>query len=185
MRAVDTIKAQARVGDIDMTDPVMVAAASKKSRLRKNGPLRTGFTVFPLLILPVLIYLLMALFSGKADGSAVPGMQASLDSAIFTMPMLSGASWQFRAGDALLLFALVMLSFEIVKSTSTRSTAIINHASSMLLLIFCLIGFLVFRSFATSVFFFMTMMTLLDVLAGVMVTIVSARRDFGVGDGFS
>ena len=168
-----------------MNNPVIAGAAAKKSHLRKHGPLRKGMTVFPLLLLPVLIYILMAVFSGKADGTAVPAMQSSLDSAFFKMPMLSGAAWQFRAGDALLLFALVMLSVEIVKSTSTRSTAIVNHAASMMLLIFCLIGFLVFKSFATSVFFFITMMSLLDVLAGVMVTIVSARRDFGVGDGFS
>jgi len=49
-------------------------------------------------------------------------------------------------------------------------------------LIVSLIEFLLFKSFATSVFFFLMMMTLLDVLAGFMVTIVSARRDFGVGD---
>jgi len=49
----------------------------------------------------------------------------------------------------------------------------------------CLIEFLALKSFATSEFFLLTMMCFLDVLAGAMVTIVSARRDFGVGDGFS
>ena len=60
-----------------------------------------------------------------------------------------------------------------------------NHAISMILLIACLILFLLSQNFATSTFFILTVMTLLDVLAGVVVTIVSARRDFAVGEGFS
>jgi len=39
------------------------------------------------------------------------------------------------------------------------------------------------KNFQTSVFFILTIMCLLDVLAGVVVTIISARRDFTVGDG--
>jgi hypothetical protein len=42
-----------------------------------------------------------------------------------------------------------------------------------------------FPAFATSVFFLIMMMSLLDVMAGFMVTIASARRDFGVVEGFS
>ena len=38
-------------------------------------------------------------------------------------------------------------------------------------------------AFATSVFFLIMLMTLLDVMAGFMVTIASARRDFAVSDG--
>ena len=48
----------------------------------------------------------------------------------------------------------------------------------------CLIAFLLHANFATSVFFIITIMSLLDVLAGVVVTIVSARRDFGVSESF-
>jgi hypothetical protein len=40
-----------------------------------------------------------------------------------------------------------------------------------------------FHAFATSVFFLIMLMTLLDVMAGFMVTIASARRDFSVADG--
>ena len=39
---------------------------------------------------------------------------------------------------------------------------------------------LMFASFATGTFFIITMIVLLDALAGMVVTIVSARRDFGV-----
>ena len=52
----------------------------------------------------------------------------------------------------------------------------------MLVFIICLVEFLLLANFQTSVFFILTVMCLLDVLAGVVVTIVSARRDFSVGD---
>jgi hypothetical protein len=56
---------------------------------------------------------------------------------------------------------------------------IFNHALSMLVFIICLIEFLLVPAFSTSVFFIIMAMALLDVLAGVVVTIISARRDVG------
>ena len=111
-------------------------------------------------------------------------MLDNLANGLFSVPMISGVHWKVTSGDALLLFAVGMLFFEIVKATSTGTSTIFNHALSMVIFIICLVEFLLFPQFATSVFFIITMMTLLDVLAGVMVTIVSARRDFGVGEGF-
>ena len=101
------------------------------------------------------------------------------------IPMISGVSWRLQAGDLLLLFALGMLAIEIAKATSSKSGSIANHAVSMGILLICLVLFLTVSAFATSTFFLLTMMVLFDVLAGAMVTIISARRDFGVGDGFA
>jgi len=58
-----------------------------------------------------------------------------------------------------------------------------NHAFSMILFIVCIVEFLMFPAFATSVFFLVMLMCLLDVMAGFMVTIAAARRDFGIGEG--
>jgi hypothetical protein len=70
-----------------------------------------------------------------------------------------------------------VLFVELLKSTNSRGAAIINHALSMLLFIVCLMEFLLAPAFATSTFFLITLMVLLDVLAGFIVTIVTARRD--------
>lgn len=78
--------------------------------------------------------------------------------------------------------SLVVLFVELLKSTTSRRIAIINHSLSMVLFIFCLVEFLLFPAFATSTFFLVTLMVLLDVLAGFIVTIVSARRDIEFGD---
>ena len=53
----------------------------------------------------------------------------------------------------------------------------------MIVFIVCLVEFLLVPAFATSVFFLITAMTLLDVLAGFIVTIITARKDFDFGGG--
>lgn len=141
------------------------------------------FTVFPLLTIPVLIYNVIAW--GGAKFSNVDAVRAHMDQDAFFVPMTSGTSWAITPGHALIAVSLLMLFFELLKSTGTGRGAIINHAFSMVLFIICLVQFLLFPAFATSVFFLIMMMTLLDVMAGFIVTIVSARRDFGVSDGFS
>jgi len=159
----------------------------------RSGLVRALFSVFPLLVIPVVIYNLMAfVFSG---GSAEGDLQVQaqnlaplideLRTPFLSVPMISNVTWQLSNGDALLLLAIAFLFIEILKSTSTGTATIMNHAVSMVLFIICLIQFLLLPGFATSVFFILTIMTLLDVLAGVVVTIVSARRDFAVGEGFA
>lgn len=174
----------------------------KKREARGDGPKKKRgrlmmaiFGIFPLLTIPVVVYNLMAFFFSKAPavaaGTAATGadkaqaMVATLNEPMLTLPMVSGAPWAMTGGDLLILVALGFLFIEILKSTSTGTATILNHAVSMILFIVCLVQFLLFPQFATSVFFILTMMALLDVLAGVVVTIVSARRDFAVGEGFS
>lgn len=140
--------------------------------------LRRVFMLAPLLTIPVLVYHLVVL--GAGDDAA-----ARLGTTLFSLPMISGGVWAFSLGDALLALALGFLFIEIVKATNTKSASLANHGLSTGLLVFCVIEFLLLRSFATSVFFLILLMTALDVLAGFMVTIVSARRDFGVGDGLT
>jgi len=146
------------------------------------------FGIFPLLSIPVIIYNLMAFtFSGKdSTGSLLTMAQQMGDPAhaVARIPMVSeGAVWAVTSGDLLIILSMAFFFVEILKSTSTGTSTIANHAVSMIVFIICLIEFLLFKNFATSVFFILTIMSLLDVLAGVVVTIISARRDFTVGDG--
>ena len=152
--------------------------------------MRTLFGIFPLLIIPVAIYNLLGLTygGGPADAAIVANGAPIIDllaTPLLTFPMISGVNWAISNGDMLVLVSVTLLFMEIVKSTSTGTASILNHAVSMILFIVCLVEFLLLANFATSVFFIITIMTLLDVLAGVIVTIVSARRDFGVGEGFA
>ena len=137
------------------------------------------FTALPLLAIPVVLYNLIA--AAKMMGGAAASTNAELTKTLFTLPMASGATWTLTAGDLLILLSLFMLSFEPLKATTSRRVAIVNHSLSMIVFIVCLVEFLLVPAFATSVFFLITMMTLLDVLAGFIVTIITARKDFDFG----
>lgn len=141
------------------------------------------FTVIPLMIIPVLIYNVLA-WTGQTFSSAV-AVREHLDKDFISVPMASGVSWEITPGYLLITLSLVLLFFELLKSTGTGRAAVMNHAFSMVIFIICLVQFLMFGAFATSIFFLIMLMTLLDVMAGFMVTIAAARRDFGVGDSFS
>lgn len=140
------------------------------------------FAAFPLLAIPVLVYNLIALTMPGAFGAT--DATGWFTDALFTINMTSGTPWPVSLSDLLLAGSLIVLFVELLKSTTSRKIAIINHSLSMLLFIVCLIEFLLAPAFATSTFFLMTVMVLLDVLAGFIVTIVAARRDidFGPGD---
>ncbi|GAA0611909.1 hypothetical protein GCM10009422_03530 [Brevundimonas kwangchunensis] len=138
----------------------------------------------PLLVIPVVLYNLVVLTSvlGGGDASAAAaGADAVLRDPMFSIPMASGTSWNVGAGDLILFLALILLFFELLKSTSSQKVAIVNHALSMILFVICLVEFLLIKGFATSTFFLIVTMVMLDVLAGFIVTIISARKDLDFG----
>lgn len=135
----------------------------------------------PLLAIPVVLYNLVILFGAGSGGMAAA--DETLRQAMFSIPMTSGASWNVGIGDLILFLSLILLFFELLKSTSSQKVAIVNHALSMILFVVCLVEFLLIRGFATSTFFLIVTMVMLDVLAGFIVTIISARKDLDFGAG--
>ncbi len=135
----------------------------------------------PLLLIPVVLYNIVVL-SGLAGGG-MAAADESLRQVMFSIPMASGASWNVGIGDLILFLSLILLFFELLKSTSSQKVAIVNHALSMILFVVCLVEFLLIRGFATSTFFLIVTMVMLDVLAGFIVTIISARKDLDFGGG--
>jgi len=143
--------------------------------------MRVIFGIFPLLAIPIIIYNLMAFTaSGTPDASGASAIAMQLANPATGTHVFG--QWRVTGGDILVILSMVFFFVEIIKSTATGSSTIANHAVSMLVFIICLVEFLMLPNFQTSVFFILTFMCLLDVLAGVVVTIVSARRDFMVGD---
>jgi hypothetical protein len=138
-------------------------------------------TAFPLLLIPVLVYNILAIVS-MIGGSDVNSAYNATTQVLFALPMPSpGTHWQVSVGDFILFGALICLFFELLKSTQSDKVAIINHSLSMVVFIVCLVEFLLLRPFATSTFFLLTSMTLMDVLAGFIVTAISARKDIDFG----
>lgn len=134
----------------------------------------------PLLLIPVVLYNIVILF-GATGGGGLALADQTLREPMFSIPMTSGAAWNVGVGDLILFLSLILLFFELLKSTSSQKVAIVNHALSMILLVACLVEFLLIRGFATSTFFLIVTMVMLDVLAGFIVTIISARKDLDFG----
>ena len=136
----------------------------------------------PLLVVPVVLYNIVVL-GGLFTGAGAAAADGNLRDILFTIPMASGAGWSVGVGDMILFLALILLFFELLKSTSSQKVAIVNHALSMILFVVCLVEFLLIKGFATSTFFLILTMVMLDVLAGFIVTIISARKDLEFGAG--
>ena len=137
------------------------------------------FAALPLLALPVLFYNFVAAFMLPGGFRSVQADDA-MTRQLVSIPMTSGGHWSVSLGDVLVFAALVILFIELLKSTTSQRIAIVNHSLSMILFIVCLVEFLLSRACSTSAFFLVTMMVLLDVLAGFIVTIAASRRQVDV-----
>ncbi|MCW2309896.1 hypothetical protein [Rhodobium gokarnense] len=127
-------------------------------------------TIIPLIVYNIIAFGLLGAFPG--DPWVAP---------VFTVEMISDARWTMVIGDLVVAVAIVFLFFEILKATRTTSGSIIDHGLSTLVFILYLIEFLLVASAAHSVFFILTVIALVDVVAGFSITITAARRDFGWG----
>jgi hypothetical protein len=91
--------------------------------------------------------------------------------------MVSGQAWELTSADLMLVVGLIVLFFEIVKSTQSGRASVLEHMLSTLVFILFLVEFLLVGACASSVFFILMVMALFDVVAGFTVSITSAGRD--------
>lgn len=125
----------------------------------------------PLMAIVIIIYNIVVYLTGL-----------SMESQITTITLISGAVWTVTTGDLIVFAALMLLFLELINSTKTGASTIVNHGLSMLVLLIALVEFLVLPPFGTSTFFALVLLALFDVIAGFTVTITAARRDFTVGE---
>lgn len=139
----------------------------------------------PFTFLVFVLYNVIVLFSGSPSVETADGAAAArelLAAEIFSIPMISGASWAFTWGDLILVVALIVLFIELLKATYTSTSSLVDHGLSMLVFIAALVEFIVVPQAATSVFFLLLVSLLIDVVAGFTIGIRVARRDIGFGN---
>ena len=123
---------------------------------------------FPLLLIPfVLINVLMFTIDG------------GLSAQVFSAALPSGAKFTLTAGDLSILVGLVFLYFEILKSTRTGNSSILDHVLSLTLFVIALLEFLLSAAAGNAPFLIISLMMFIDVIAGFTVSISVARRDVG------
>ncbi|MEZ5891938.1 MAG: hypothetical protein R3C58_02145 [Parvularculaceae bacterium] len=136
------------------------------------------YQIFPLLAISLAIYTALSL-TGALDTADMAWHQLEF----VRLKMASGVDWSVKLGDVFLLGSMGLLFAELLRATKTGTESIMNHAFSFVVFFVAFLMFLFLKEFANSVFFLYLTMTLLDFMAGFIVTTVTARRDLSVGGG--
>ena len=118
---------------------------------------------FPLLLIPLAIYNIIAFL--------MPGV--SLGDTIVTVPLVSGAGWPVTLSDILLALAALMLMFEVIKGARPGAKFLTDHLLSLIVTAAAAAEFVLWKQFATSTFFLLTLLSLVDFLTGIA---LRARR---------
>jgi len=111
----------------------------------------------------------------------VSGVNFAEPTSLFSLPLPSGAQWSLTGSDIFVMLGIITLFIEIVKSVRTGTGTILEHALSLVVFIVFLILFLLVETAGTSAFLIVTLMCLLDVIAGFTITVATARRDYAIG----
>jgi len=125
----------------------------------------------PSMIILFILYNLLALI----------GAAGALDvSPLFHLPMVSGAKVPVTGGAILTIIALFFLHFEVLKSTRAEEQ-MLEQTLSMGLFVIFLVEFLLVQAAGTTTFFMLTVIQLIDVMAGFTVAVASKRAGLQVG----
>ncbi len=125
---------------------------------------------FPLLLLPFAIYNMIAFLT--------PGV--SWTATVTTVHMMSGQDWVLTWEDILIAFSIFLLWIEMIKATRLGMRSVMDHILAMVLFIVMLVEFLLVPQAATSTFFLLMSIALVDVLAGFIIGMRASRRQIEV-----
>ena len=127
---------------------------------------------FPLLVIPFAIYNIIAFLTPSVSWTAP----------VATIRMMSGQDWVLTWEDLLIALAILLLAVEIMRATRMGMRTIVNHILGMALFIVMLLEFLLVREAGRSTFFLLTMIALVEVLAGFIVSTRSSERQVEIGN---
>ncbi len=126
---------------------------------------------FPLLLIPFALYNIVTFLFR---------LSFIEPSVLFSIRLLSGASWGVTMGDIIVTIAILLLFVEIMKSTRVGIRSVVDHILSLILFIVMIGEFMAVQHAATSTFFTLVMLAFVDVISGYTVGIRSAQRDITV-----
>lgn len=119
--------------------------------------------MFPLLLIPLAIVNIIVFL--------MPGV--SLSAPVYTVTLPSLATWTFTFSDGLLAFSLLLLMLEMGKAARPGAKYFTDHFLSLLIFCGAAAEFLMLPQFANSPFLLLTLITFVDLVAGI---VVRARR---------
>ena len=128
----------------------------------------------PLLLIPFLLYNAFAfVIFEDYEGDF-------REAALFGLPLPSGAAFQLTVSATIIIMALFLLGFEVVKATRIASGAVSDHVLATAVFVVFLLEFLLIRQAATATFVILLAIALVDLVCGFAVSIRSATRDVSI-----
>ena len=112
---------------------------------------------FPLLLIPLAIYNIIVFL--------MPGV--SFAEPLVTLPLMSGAPWPITLSDVLLALGIVMLLLEVMKGARPGAKYLTDHLLSLIVFGGAIAEFLLWPRFASSTYFLLSLLALVDFLSGV------------------
>ncbi|WP_423873827.1 hypothetical protein [Bradyrhizobium sp.] len=112
---------------------------------------------FPLLLIPLAIYNIIVFL--------MPGL--SFAEPLVTVPLMSGAPWPVTLSDGLLALGILMLLLEVMKGARPGAKYLTDHLLSLLVFGAAIAEFLLWPRFASSTYFLLVLLALVDFLSGV------------------
>jgi hypothetical protein len=113
---------------------------------------------FPLLLIPLAIYNIIVWL--------MPSVSFT-DSLPIKVPLVSGVEWAITPGDILLTLSVVLLLFEVMKGARPGAKFLTDHLLSLVVFAATAAEFVLLRPFGNSIFFLLTLLTLVEFLSGV------------------
>jgi hypothetical protein len=132
-------------------------------------------TTIPLTVIPLIIYLIVAFTYGSLSGHA-----NVWDGEVITFTLISGGKFTLLGEHIMLLIGLFCLFIEIWKSTRQTRQEVYDQVFSMLVFIVYLVLFITVAKCSAAVFFLLMLISLIDVVAGFLVSLRTARRSLSV-----
>jgi hypothetical protein len=124
---------------------------------------------FPLLLIPLAICNIIVFLMRE-----VP-----LTATLVTLPLPSGAAWTVALSDVLIALGILLLMFEVIKGARPGSKYFMDHLLSLVVFAGAAAEFVMLPQFATSTYFLLTMLALVDFLSGIA---LRARRRLAPAD---
>ena len=112
---------------------------------------------FPLLLIPLAVYNIIVFL--------MPGV--TLAEPLLRLTLMSGAEWQVNLSDILLALGIVLLLLEVIKGARPGAKFLTDHLLSLIVFGAAAAEFVLWPRFATSTFFLLALLSLVDFLSGI------------------
>lgn len=99
---------------------------------------------------------------------------------VASVPLPSGTRMEMSLGHILIALGVLALYGEMLKATRIGSASVAEHTLSVVVFVAFLIELVTLPGAGTATFFILTLMSLLDVVAGFAISIFTARRDITI-----